>query len=265
MKNLHKYLAILVMCCIGNAAWAAKEVKVASGGKAGYAGDAIQITNWESLQEEFKEAYGGKVFIAKTPLEMQNFEDDKTPKAFILHLNSVDIFSVLNQPTPPKFGSKILELFSDLKKSDFETYDQGVTLFAQDNKKGGHTLVAILLKEREKSDIAPSVTNLISLKVTDKISIGFPSGSEMVNDRTTKISGIKARNFAVETPLSPKDAATFITTQLSDQNVPFRENIADDMSAVSFQREDTRVTIAVSEFDADKQTSLILFVIYSRN
>lgn len=265
MKNLHKYLAILVMCCIGNAAWAAKEVKVAGDGKSGYAGDPIQITNWEDLQEDFKEVYGGNVFEAKTALEMQGFEDDKTPKAFILHLDSVDIFSVINQPAPPEFGAKVLELFSDLKRSDFKTYDQGVTLFAQDNKKGGHTLVAILLKNSEKSNNAPSATSLISLKIDDDLTLGFPAGSEMVNDRTTKVSGVKARNFGVETPLSPQDAATFLTTQLSNENVSFRKSSSDTTSSVTFQRKDTRATVAISEFDADKQTSLILFVIYSKN
>jgi hypothetical protein len=253
------------MCCIGNAAWAAKEVKVSSEGKAGYASDPIQITNWEGLQEEFKEAYGGKVFEAKSPMELEGFEDDKTPKAFILYLGEADIFSVINQPTPPKLGMKILELFSDLKKSDFKTYDQGVTLFAQDDKKGGHKLVAILVKSREKSDIAPSAVNLVSIKVNDEITVGFPSGSEIIGDRTTKASGLNVRNFSVEIPLLQKEAATYLTTQLSEKNVPFREVVSGGTASVTFQREGMRATVAITELDVEKQTSLILFIIYSKN
>jgi hypothetical protein len=251
------------MCCIGNAAWAAKEVNVAGKGMTGYAGDPIQITNWDSLQEEIQEAYGADVFVAKSQMDMEGFKDDETPKAYILLLGDFDIFSVINQPTPPKLAEKVLELFSDLKKSDFKAYDEGISIFAQDNKKGGHALFAILLKSREKSNIAPSVVDLISVKVNDNITLGFPSGSEIRSDRTTKGSGLTARSFTVETPLLSEDAATYITTQLSEKNVRFTENVSDGEAAISFQQDGMRATVIVAELNADEQTSMIQFVIYS--
>jgi hypothetical protein len=249
------------MCCIGNAAWAANEIGIVSEGKSGYLSDPIEITNWEDLQKELIDAYGGEVYVTSAIMELQDFDDNETPKAYLFQMNGIVVFSIINQPTPSEVGNKILNLFSDFQKSDLKTDDQGGTILSQSNNKGGHTLMATLLKSSENSNSTSNTTGLTSLKIDSNVTIGFPLGSEVVTDNTQSASGVKVRSFGVEVPLSPQDAVTLLTTELANANIIFQET----GSTVAFQTKEVGAGVGVSLYDESKQTSLILFNIYSKN